>query len=305
MYAVIDIGSNTVRFVLYKVEQGGLHSVLNKKAAIGLAGYVDEEKNLSLSGVDRLVEALLDFQALLSIISYEKLFVFATASLRNIKNTKEVLRTVKDRTNIAIEVLDGEEEATLDYFGAKKQMPHDSGLMVDIGGGSTELAFFHGESLLSVTSLNLGSMKLYTEFCGDLFPTVSETDEISYYVKKKLEEFAPKPGEFKAEHLCSIGGSSRAIYNYIQKKKKIAVMGRDYPVSHLDVLVQAAAKGKRKKYAKTIIKVAADRIHTFTPGLLVLKEIVEYYDVKTITSSDYGVREGYLLRELEKIGVLR
>lgn len=303
MYVVIDIGSNTVRFVLYKLEGKEIHSVLNKKAAIGLAGYIDASGNLSPSGVDRLLECLTDFSEILSCIQYKKLYVFATASLRHVKNSSEVLALVEKRLDFKVEILSGEEEARLDYYGAKKEMPYPEGLVVDVGGGSTELVFFRGDAVLSAVSLPVGSMNLYTDFCEGLFPTQSEMEKISFHVKDLLEKHAAKSGEFSATRMVSVGGSGRGVYHYIQKKKKIAVMGREYPVGHLDVLLQAAC-GSQKRYTKTILKVAADRIHTFTPGLLVLRQISAYYGVSSIVSSDYGVREGYLLQALEQEGVL-
>lgn len=303
MYAVIDIGSNTIRLVLYKVEQGEIRSVLNKKEAVGLAGYINEEHCLSARGCEILVKTLLELKEILGYINHKELFAFGTASLRNIKNTQDVLKEVKLRTGISVEILSGEEEATLDYFGARQQMPYSDGLMVDIGGGSTELAFFQQGTLCSVVSLPIGSLNMYTKFVGNLLPNKEEMENIAERTRQFLEELAPKPEEYSVEHVCGVGGSIRAMYHYVQSKKKIEVLGREYPAEHLDILMSAAS-GPVKKYTKTILKVAPDRLHTFTTGLVMFREITSYYQVKNIVTSSYGVREGYLFGKLQEQGIL-
>lgn len=303
MYAVIDIGSNTLRMVLYKVENEEIISVLNKKAAIGLASYINEDQKLRNTGIQKLIESLKMFQEILDYVKYDKLYIFATASLRNIKNTEEVLKEIKVATSLDVEVLSGEDEATLDFYGAKTQMPYEEGFMADIGGGSTELAFFDKTGLKSVVSLPIGSLNLYTNHVDGILPSEKEMKEIRKITRKTLEESAPKSGEFATKYLVSVGGTARAAYSYIQSKKKIEVLGTEYPKTHLDVLINAA-QGKVKKFTKKVLKVAPDRIHTFTPGLVMFHEIAEYYDVELIVSSQYGVREGYLHQKLSQEGKL-
>ena len=141
LYCVIDIGSNTIRLVIYTLEDGQLRQALNSKATAGLAGFV-EDGALSEEGIERMLGVLRRFHGVLSLLPDCKVYPFATASLRGLSNTQDILERVERETGFKIDVITGREEAILDYRGAVGRMQERSGVLVDIGGGSTELVFF-------------------------------------------------------------------------------------------------------------------------------------------------------------------
>ena len=119
MYAIIDIGSNTIRLNVYQVEEdGAIHSIFQSKETAGLAGYVQEDGSMSREGLDRAADALLRFRSILDALHIENRAVFATASLRNITNSEEAVFQLQERTGLMIRLLSGREEAILDYVGA-------------------------------------------------------------------------------------------------------------------------------------------------------------------------------------------
>ena len=92
MYAIIDIGSNTIRLNVYQVEEdGAIHSIFQSKETAGLAGYVQEDGSMSREGLDRAADALLRFRSILDALHIENRAVLATASLRNITNSEEAV----------------------------------------------------------------------------------------------------------------------------------------------------------------------------------------------------------------------
>ena len=118
MYAIIDIGSNTIRLNVYQVEEdGAIHSIFQSKETAGLAGYVREDGSMSREGLDRAADALLRFRSILDALHIENRAVFATASLRNITNSEEAVFQLQERTGLMIRLLSGREEAILDYVG--------------------------------------------------------------------------------------------------------------------------------------------------------------------------------------------
>ena len=139
MYAVIDIGSNTIRLVLYKIENNQIKSLLNKKSPAGLAGYINKDRCLKKSGIRKAVAVLSEFKEILDHMTIQEVFPFATASLRNINNAPEVLEAIRENCGFEVRILSGEEEAIFDYYGALQAMEMDKGLLTDIGGGSTEI----------------------------------------------------------------------------------------------------------------------------------------------------------------------
>ncbi len=123
MYAIIDIGSNTIRLNVYQVEEdGAIHSIFQSKETAGLAGYVREDGSMSREGLDRAADALLRFRSILDALHIENRAVFATASLRNITNSEEAVFQLQERTGLMIRLLSGREEAILDYVGATSGM---------------------------------------------------------------------------------------------------------------------------------------------------------------------------------------
>ena len=157
LYCVIDIGSNTIRLVIYTLEDGQLRQALNSKATAGLAGFV-EDGALSEEGIERMLGVLRRFRGVLSLLPDCKVYPFATASLRGLSNTQDILERVERETGFKIDVITGREEAILDYRGAVGRMQERSGVLVDIGGGSTELVFFRSREVIAARSLPLGSL---------------------------------------------------------------------------------------------------------------------------------------------------
>ena len=162
MYAIIDIGSNTIRMVLYKVIDNEIQQMLNSKIPAGLAGYIDNNNMLSKKGILKAIEALSKFETILESVDVKEVHAFATASLRNISNSEEVLAEIKKHCSFDIEIISGKEEALYDYYGTMKSISSGNGLLVDVGGGSTELVYFENGTLLSTCSIPVGSLNMYT-----------------------------------------------------------------------------------------------------------------------------------------------
>ena len=136
--AIVDLGSNTIRLSLYNtLENGSFETLFSKKYMAGLAGYVSHGI-MSNDGINQACAVLLDFKVLLQQLGVNEMHVFATASLRNIKNTEKALETIKRRTGLCVDVIAGSEEGILGYYGALYTTDLKNGIMFDIGGGSTE-----------------------------------------------------------------------------------------------------------------------------------------------------------------------
>lgn len=301
MYGVIDIGSNTIRMVIYKVENNQLKPMINKKAAVGLAGYVSKDNNLKKSGILQTVEVLNQFDEILQRMNIDEIFPFATASLRNINNSEEVLKSIKERTPFDVQIISGEQEALFDYYGALQNMNMDSGMMIDVGGGSTELVFYKDEKIIKALSLPIGSLNMREKYVSAIVPTQKEVAQIVKEVKKQLETAKLPKFESICDNICGVGGTARAVYKVVSSKR--VVTDASYDVNKLAELVDMAAD-EDEKLVEQILKIAPERIHTFIPGLLIIQTIAEEYKSKKVNTSYYGVREGYLHNVLKERGVI-
>ncbi|MEG1869445.1 MAG: phosphatase, partial [Oscillospiraceae bacterium] len=220
------------------------------------------------------------------------IYTFATASLRNINNTQQVLKQIKKTTGIDIDIITGEEEARLDFIGATHMLNVTDGLLVDIGGGSTELVDFKAGKILSAVSIPLGSLNTYKQYCTKLIPTVEEQAAISDAVIKELKKLKQINKE-KHSLFCGVGGTVRAtkkinneVFGIMPSNNKILCSDlteitkelTENPITGLDL----------------ILRIAPDRLRTIVSGVTILRTIADYFSGDEILVSSYGVREGYL-----------
>lgn len=298
MYSVIDIGSNTIRLTVYQVEEGRIQTVFHEKSTAGLAGYVTEKGKLSRAGIERAITALERFQSILQKLSIEQVAVFATASLRNIVNTDEALECIERRTGFRVEVISGEKEALLDYVGATYLLPGTDGLLVDIGGGSTELVFFSRGEIKKAASMPVGSLNMYNKYVSHLLPTKSEREKIERRVAKELNKLDLP--EQVCPVLCGVGGSVRATGKLINAQEKLPPANRTVYL-HTVSKVLESFRDESKENLTRLLKVTPERLHTLLPGMTILRQIARTFCSDTMIVSDYGVREGYLLSEVLQI----
>lgn len=301
MYGVIDIGSNTIRLVVYKLENNRILPMINKKFSVGLAGYVDANNNLNKLGIEKAIRSLKEFREILNYIQIKEIFPFATASLRNIDNSAAVLEKIKEETGFDIRLLSGTEEATFDYYGVLQSVNIESGLMVDIGGGSTELVFFKDREIICTESLPIGSLNLYKKHIEGLIPTKKELKDIKQIVKQHLDNLKLPESPLICQPICGVGGTARATQKLLQDMEFLYT--NEYNAELLQKL-QNILKEDSAMFYDNLLKSSPDRVHTFAPGLIVLNTIAKHYDSHSIITSDYGVREGYLFYLLQERGLI-
>lgn len=296
MYAIIDVGSNTVRMNIYKLVSGHISLVMSKKESVGLASYV-RNGQMTAEGIDRACEVLSEFRGVLQDLNITNYHVFATAALRNAANSRAAIAEIMDRTGVYVEVLSGEREAELDYIGASHSVDVTDGLLVDIGGASTELVVYMSGEIQKKVSLPVGSLNMYDRYVTNLLPSRAERKAIKQHVLNLLKEDADlNYGEYP--RVCGVGGTIRAarkLNNYLFQlplsnmrinvpniKKMIKLLENDegeaIPVETLDVL----------------LKIVPDRVRTVLPGMIILYTLVKHFRSETIDVTRAGVRDGYL-----------
>lgn len=297
MIAIIDIGSNTVRLNVYKRTGSCFQLQFSEKEMAGLASHI-ENGILVPAGYNNLIRILKGFRQVLDNLGIQAIYPFATASLRLISNSAEVLNKIEKQTSFKLHLISGEEEGHLGFIGAKLNSSLDRGLMVDIGGGSTELVSFKDHEVKDSVSVGVGSLNLYKQHIKDILPTKQEQKEIRTTVHKKLDKTFKdrKVGEYKT--ILGVGGTIRALLkleNYIYDRYGNRIIKRERVLEIIKMISDGSPKAQG-----TILKVIPNRIHTILPGLLNLKEVMKYFDVQEIIVSETGAREGYLLKYVLK-----
>ena len=293
LYGIVDIGSNSMSLEIYKIKDSGKPKSVFSLSEKSVTSVYVENGNLSQAGIDKLVSVMKDFNDAMDLVGVKTKYAFATASLRKINNSEEVIAAVRDKTGLDIHLISGEKEANSSFNSVKDtELTTDKGIVIDLGGGSCEVIDFINKTVITSESMPIGSSSCYKEYVNGLFPNDTEVMAIQNRVLSELEKLAVTNSTSRSD-LFGIGGSVKTI------KKLSAYLGYIdsdadcIPVSMLDDLFNEFRGQTREVYEK-ILNVNAERINTFLPGLIITKTIADYFNVSYLHFCKNGVREGIL-----------
>ncbi len=294
-YAVIDLGSNTIRLVVYEETNAEFHALFTQKFTARLAAYL-QDGMMTPEGIRLICTTLQRCKMLLKEFTPCTTLAFSTAPLRNIRNTQEAIDQIYAETGYSVDVLTGLEEAYLDYYGVQRELPVESGLLFDIGGGSTEILTFAHDGTGVIESVPIGSLNLSKKHIAKLFPDKKERDAIRLQVQKslkrhKLNHLPPY------ETLCGIGGTARTVLQLLQAMKVILPAQRTFTAEQFRKLKKFLWK-KDSAAMELLTQYCPDRLHTIFSGILILETLILQSRCTTVYVCKYGVREGYLRRYL-------
>ena len=297
MYSAIDIGSNSIRLGIYKFEGNELNLVFKEKTTIGLAAYI-EDGILSQEGIEKTCEVLLEYKDIIKRFSNENIYAFATASLRKAENKEQAVKYIKKVTGIDVEVISGEQEGNFDFTGTIRSLKMKEGVLVDIGGGSTEVVIFRNKSVSRIFSMPIGSLDFYSKYVGLLFPNKEEITIMENKVLEELQKIDDINGEYFKD-ICGVGGSikgsmliNESIYGNQKNTKD------EMECKNVKILIEELSKMNKSNINK-ILKVVPSKIHTIIPGMIILNTIIDFFKSEKIYLSKSGVREGYLYSKIK------
>lgn len=298
IYAVIDIGSNTIRLSVYKVIGDEVKNLFNEKSSASLASFI-EKGMMNEHGIQKLINTLKEFKNLISNFEdISKTYAIATASIRNSCNRREIIERVRTEVGIDIELISGEEEAKLSFLGSG--IDSQSGILTDIGGGSSEIVVFEQGKVVKTSSLNIGSLVAFDNFARGLFITKDEKKLLEDDIKLMIA--SNNLNRVQHDLVCAVGGSAGAclkLYNeYYDKEAGNVIITMDGLKNLINTLINMENRAKMK----LILKVKADRIHTLIPGMIILYRIAKYFYADIIRVSMTGIREGFVYNKILERG---
>jgi exopolyphosphatase/guanosine-5'-triphosphate,3'-diphosphate pyrophosphatase len=292
--AVIDIGSNSARVVVYEPEASGhLRIRAGTRAALRLVRDVDSQRRLSEDAMARAMDALRDFRAIALGAGAARVVAVATAAMRDADNGAVFLERVRRELGIEVELIDGDREARYGFVGAVRGLPVDDGLVFDMGGGSMQVSRFRGRALAKDWSLPLGSLRLSQTFLSSDPPKSGEVRKLKAHVRDLLQD-ARIPKLRAGETLVGTGGTVRNL-------AKIDRRGRGYPITRLhgysvtrrhlhEAVARVAETPLRKR--DSIPGLSDERADSIVGGALGIETLVETVEASAILVSGQGVREG-------------
>lgn len=291
--AVIDIGSNSIRMVIYeKTSRFAFHLLHEEKSKVRLSEDIYKyDGNLQEIPMQRTFDALSNFLEITRSFKTTKLLCVATSALRDAPNKKLFLNRVKEKLKLNIKIISGEKEAYYGGIACSNLLPEqNNALSIDIGGGSTELAYIDKFNVSNTISLKLGTVRL-----KELYFDKDDLEGATQYIDKELEKLETKD----VTTLVGIGGTFRAISNTI-------MIDSSYPLNKIHAYsystktlleyiskIQDANEDELKA-----LHIKSNRFDVIKPGTLILQRVLKKINISNVITSGVGVREGVYLADL-------
>jgi len=288
---VMDVGSNSVRLVVYDVRGRAMQPRFNEKVLAGLGRGLNATGKLNPEGVEVAIAALSRFASITRAQKVEALFPFATAAVREATDGKEFADRVKKETGVTLRILSGADEARFAAEGVLAGTPGVDGVAGDLGGSSLELARLVNGRYEGGSTYPLGPLALDG---GGPF----NEDKVMSRVKDVLSGAAElkKSGDV----FFAVGGAWRSIGTiHMELTRAPLHMLQNYEMDAADLSKLLAEILSGKKHVELVTEVARKRAATIPYAAAVLKSVIDIGKFKSVMISSYGVREGIIFDSLD------
>lgn len=295
--SVIDIGSNSIRLVIYEGLSRSPAILFNEKVLCGLGKGIATTGRMDEDAINRALAALKRFRALTRQSRASQLYVVATAAAREASNGPDFIRRAEAALDAPVVVLSGEEEATYSALGIISGYHHADGIVGDFGGGSLELIDVHGKETSGGLTLPLGGLRIADESEGSL-------QKAKNFIVTHLAR-APVIYQGTGRTFYAVGGTWRNIAKLHMEARNYPLhMMQGYEVEYeeilhfLDDLISV-------KDGKALAAVSKSRRGLIPFGAMAMREVITRMKPARVSFSAQGVREGYLYALLPQSERLR
>ena len=297
IYGIVNFGTNSLGLKIYDVHNGVITNNLALAETSVISTYTQDNR-LTQEGIEKLISQLESYREIMQSNGVTNEYIFATASLRDIDNGDEVVTAVKDRLGFCIDIISDKKEAEFGFKAVQEMdLTTDNGLLIDLGGGSCEITYFTNKTPKTEDTLEFGSNAAYKQYVSGTFPNGTERLEIQNRVLNELKKLAIK-NTVPYDDLFGLGGT---VYTIRLMLISLGFIDEDemiIPVSKIDELLDDI-KNDTEENRQKIIDVAPNRLYNLIPGIIILKTILEYYDVKYMHFCNGQIDDGALYELLE------
>jgi exopolyphosphatase/guanosine-5'-triphosphate,3'-diphosphate pyrophosphatase len=297
---VLDVGSNTVHLQVVDTSPGARpNPTFNYKEELRLTQYINEDNLVSDEGIEKLRSSIKRAIEQSASVQTQELLPFATSALREASNGEKIINSINKDFHIDLQVLTGEEEAKLTFLAARRWFGWSSGrlLVIDIGGGSLEMAAGVDESPEIATSLPLGAARLTKDFLkGDPY-TDKSLRALRDHIENKLEQILPS--------LVKHQESDRAIATSKTLRTLARLSGDWFDGTGKNITVEAVRKISAKlsemdeSSRAKLPGVSENRASQIVAGSLVAESVMRNLDIKELEICPWALREGVVLKWMD------
>ena len=308
-YAVIDLGSNTIRLVIYEIyENSSFKLVEDLSNTIRLQEGMSKSNSLSKDAMEKAMNTVRIFSDYCKDYNIKKsnIFAVATEAVRSASNGNYFIEELKKVSGIEFSVLSGNQEALYSYSAVVKTFALSRGIIIDIGGGSTEIIRFQNNNIVGYTSIPLGCISVTEKYLGfKANYSNSDLKELQNIVTLELKKLDWLK-YISQERIIGLGGSIRTL-------SKIHKAKTDYPFTKThnykisskefyDLFFELSSMNLN--HLRKVEGLSADRVDIILGGLSIFNAICEYVNTKEILISGYGLRDGVFFENAHKLGLV-
>ncbi|PST46279.1 exopolyphosphatase [Bifidobacterium callitrichos] len=307
---VLDIGSNTIHMLIVDAAPGARpEPEASTKRTVRLMKYLKEDGSIKKAGIDAILEAVDESMKLAEEYDITQLLAMATSALREAPNGNKVLRKIEERIGQGVTVLSGTDEARLTFLAARRWYGWDAGrlLMLDIGGGSLEVAMGSDEEPTVALSVPAGAGRVTTKYLPEGTATPEQLEDVRQHVRKILE---PMVEAFpKSKHPNHAVGTSKTFRSLARLagavlrqpgREDTLIMTREQLE---DWIPRLAAIAPEQRVA--LPGITPERTMQIVGGGVVADEIMKALNIQEIEICPWALREGAILRWLDQFGRTR
>jgi exopolyphosphatase / guanosine-5'-triphosphate,3'-diphosphate pyrophosphatase len=298
--AVIDLGSNSARIVVFRIAAGRCPEVIaDEHAPLWLIRELDGRGRLRRRAVERTIRVLRDFRQVGQGAGAQTMIALGTAALREATDVRGLFRRARAEAGVEIEILDAAAEARAGFLGAVYGLPVRHGLVFDIGGGSLEITHFRNRALRRTWSLPLGALRLSDRFLTSDPPSAGQIRKLRAHVHGALDR-AGVPVLGKDEVMVATGGTVRNL-------AKVDARRREYPIPRLHGYevtrlhlreITALLAGCRSRTRAVLPGLNLNRAESIVGGSIVTECVLDICRGTRFLVAGQGLREGVVLDRL-------
>lgn len=291
---IIDIGSNSIRLVVYESESGGSYRVLTEsREAARLSALVTPDGIMPSPAIHSVVPVLRQFTEICEAYGATQIRAVATAAIRNASNSEQIIEILNRETGLSIELLPGEMEGHYGFIGVVNKIDIKEGFIIDIGGGSTEVTLFKNRRRESSFSFPFGAVNMSVQFGANGVWAEEHIRELENFIMAEARKH-PWISEHPGLDLVGLGGTIRGLGKMDQRRRNYslpythnyAMQGED--VDYFYHSLPSMDNNRRKR----VPGLSKNRIDIIVPGMIILRTLFRHMKASRYIVSATGLREG-------------
>ncbi|MGK2954865.1 MAG: Ppx/GppA phosphatase family protein [Solirubrobacterales bacterium] len=293
--AVIDIGTNSTRLLIAEVNEGRVRELERRTRVTGLGRGVDHSGQLSVEGIEAVCEAITDYVEEINQLGVESTSVIATSAVRDAENGDAFVAELRERFSLSAQVIAGEEEARLTYLGCVSERTGGENLLVvDIGGGSTEIIIGTGHQPDFHTSLQAGVVRHTERFLTSDPPGAAELEKLAADIKKLITEAIEGEDIPPVEAAVAVAGTPTSLASInleLDPYDPLAVEGHRLPLSTVQWWLSKLASVPTIE-RQQVVGLHPDRARAIVAGTVILIEVMRAFDLDEVEVSEHDILYG-------------